>query len=271
MNVYIIIFIIILLILCIYYFREPFNNINKRKYLIMTSAGDNTNFDKLWTNKNKNEEYDIWVVYYGDNDIIYEKYKNKVDRIWRRKGSKFQNFNYLYKDHYNHLMNYERFFIVDDDIIMSVDDINKLFDISKKYNLSICQPAFKPESKISHPITKVQPGNILRYTNFIEVNTPVFSKEALIKFMKYYDDILIGWGIDYLYIWANGVNEKNKYAIIDSITCINPYDDVKGGTRELNKIKNHDTRAQIWYEYSKKIGAMYDWPHINYNKIQSMI
>ena len=43
---------------------------------MFTSAGDNTRFDELWTHPNRN--YDIWVVYYGMNDEIYNKYKQKV-------------------------------------------------------------------------------------------------------------------------------------------------------------------------------------------------
>ena len=241
------------------------NSNNKHKNLVFTSAGNNTQFDNLWTGDNRN--YDIWVVYYGIDDNKYNQYKNKVDKIWKRKGGKFPNFNYIYNNYYKELMNYDRFYIVDDDIIMNTDQINELFDISKQYNLSICQPAFLPESKISHKITLVKPGNLLRYTNFVEVNTPVFSKEALKKFMKYYDDSLIGWGIDYLYIWANGMNEKNKYAIIDKITCINPHDEVKQGKRELDNIKGVENRAQIWYNYSQKIGAPYDWEHKEYNRL----
>lgn len=253
---------IIILYLILFKKEEYFTN---KKNLVFTSAGNNTSFDTLWTNYNRN--YDIWVVYYGDDDNRYNQYKNKVNKIWKRKGSKFQNFNYIYTNYYNELLNYDRFFIVDDDIIIKTDDINKLFDISIKYNLFICQPAFLPESKISHHITKVRNNNILRYTNFVEVNTPVFSKEALIKFMKYYDDILIGWGIDYLYIWANGRELTDKYAIIDSITCINPHDNIKGDIRELNQIKNSNLRAKIWEDYANKIGADIDWIHKVYSKI----
>ena len=63
--------------------------------LVFTSAGDNTNFDKLWLDKNRN--YKVWVVYYGENEEIYKKYKSKVDYIEKRKGSKFQNFYHIYK------------------------------------------------------------------------------------------------------------------------------------------------------------------------------
>ena len=70
-----------------------FSIIKKERYLVFSSVGDNTNFDKLWLNGNK--IFDIWVIYYGDNDANYLRYKSKVDFIEKRKGSKFQNFYYL--------------------------------------------------------------------------------------------------------------------------------------------------------------------------------
>ena len=95
-------------------------------------------------NKKDDDTYKILLdkkIAPSSNDKTY------VDKIWKRKGTKFQNFNYIYNNYKNDIMNYERFFIVDDDIIMSTNDINNLFDISKKYDLWICQPSFVPESK----------------------------------------------------------------------------------------------------------------------------
>ena len=48
-----------------------------RKNLVFTSAGDNTDFDTLWLEKDRN--YDVWVVYYGENEKIYQMYVDKVD------------------------------------------------------------------------------------------------------------------------------------------------------------------------------------------------
>ena len=208
-----IILILILLILIIYILNrlkcivEPYDDSVVRTNLVFTSAGDNTNFYDYWFENNRN--YDVFCVYYGNNNTNYLIYSNIVDKIWNRKGSKFQNFNYIYKNFANLFNKYERFFIMDDDIIISTDNINKMFDISKEYNLWICQPSFTYESKISHHITKHNTDNILRYTNFIEVNSPLFSKYALDKFMLYYDPILVEWGVDYLYIWALGNNIQN--------------------------------------------------------------
>lgn len=222
------------------------------KNLVFTSAGDNTKFDELWIGPNQN--YDVMAVYYGKNQKIFNKYTSKVDYIMQRKGSKFQNFHYVYTNYRDIIDKYDRFFILDDDIIFNVEDINEMFKISKKYDFWICGPTFKNvnECKISHNITISKPENLFRYTNFVEVNVPLFNKHALDKLMNYYDPILIGWGIDFLYIWCCGYEHKDKYALVDKITCINPHDNKKSGTRELNQIKNVHSRQKIWEDFKKK-------------------
>jgi hypothetical protein len=272
MNKNIFVIIIILFIFLITYLincsnNELFNNKIIKKNMIFTSAGDNTNFYNNWVGNNQN--YDIYAIYYGNNNNNFNLYKKKVNFIEKRKGSKFQNFYYFYNKYPEIINKYDRFFILDDDIIFnSYNDINKMFSISKKYNLSICGPTFKNngKSKISHKITIQQPKNLLRYVNFIEVNVPLFNKKSLDKLMIYYNPILIGWGIDYLYIWANGLENKKKYALIDSINCINPYDNNKNNKRELNNIKNAHNRKQIWDNYKKKYNII-EWKHKTYSNI----
>ena len=230
---------------------------NKKNFLF-SSVGDNTNFHELYVNNNMN--YDIYVIYYGDNDEQFNKYKKKVNFIEKRKGSKFQNFNYFYKKYPEIINKYDFFFIIDDDILIETKNINKMFEIAKKYNLWICGPSFLPieSNMISHAITVNIPELLLTYTNFVEVNTPLFNKYALKNLMEYYDDCLIGWGIDYLYIWANGIDEKNKFAIIHDITCINPKPEYKilknrNYERELSLIDKWEKRNKIWEKYSEKI------------------
>jgi len=223
--------------------------------IVFSSVGDNTRFDDLFVGDKMN--YDVYIIYYGDNDEIYKKYKSKVQFIEKRKGSKFQNFKYFYDKYPNIIKNYERFFILDDDILINVEKINKMFEISKKYNLSICGPSFSEESLISHNITKHKPGRLLTYTSFVEVNVPLFSKSAIQNLMKKYDNKLIGWGIDYLAIWSNGKDKKKAYAIVHAVKCVNPYPNKKINTtrRELSLIGGYEKRSEIWAEYAKKIGC----------------
>jgi hypothetical protein len=243
------IIILILLILFLYYNckKENFSNINNKKNMIFTSVGDNSNFHNNWTGLNQN--YDIYAIYYGDNEEKYNMYKKHIKYIERRKGSKFQNFKYLWDKMYDKLNKYDYFFILDDDIIFdSYTDINRMFDMAHKYKTWIIAPTFKTNSfsKISHKITESNNKYLLRYVNFIEVNVPLFNNYAINKFMKYYDDSLIGWGIDYFYIWTLGKKVKDKYILVDDITVINPHDIKKNNKRELNILKGVNQRKQKW-------------------------
>lgn len=131
-----------------------------------------------------------------------------------------------------------------------------MFRISEKYNLSICGPAQSNKGIISHKITLQNPQVFLSYTNFVEVNVPLFNSESLKKIMDIFNEELIGWGIDFLYIFANGMERKNAYAIVHKISCINPRPSQKGTkNRELTKIKNCNNRQNIWEKYANSIGC----------------
>ena len=222
------------------------------KNMVFTSAGDNTRFIQDWCSTNE-QHYDIYVLYYGNDDKNFKSYESNVTFIEKSKGSKFQNFHKFWNAHPEIIDKYDRFFILDDDIQISVRDINKMFDISIEYNLEICAPSFNhvAGSIVSHGITKNKKNTLLSYTNFVEVNTPLFTRTALDNLMKMYDPVLIGWGIDYLYIIANGINKQKSYAIIHSIQCINPKVKKDKG-RELLKIPNCNSRRAIWENYAKE-------------------
>lgn len=169
---------------------EPTENIIRN--FVFTSAGDNTSFDTLWINDDI--KYDIYVIYYGNNEENFNRYKSKVKFVEKRNGSKFQNFKYFYETYPEIINTYDRFFILDDDIIFKVEDITNMFKLSREYNLEICAPSFSRNGHISHKITEHKPNTILTYTNFVEVNVPLFSKNALDKLMAVFDYSLIGWG-----------------------------------------------------------------------------
>jgi hypothetical protein len=141
------------------------------------------------------------------------------------------------------IRNYDYYYIVDDDIIISTKAINNLFKIINDFKLDVIQPAFLPgKSRITQYITIAVPNTFLRYTNFIEINTPIFRKSAIEKCMEIYDPILVGYGIDYLFIWHLGQEHTHKYAIIDGIKCINPFFDV----REIDILQPLNERIKNW-------------------------
>lgn len=257
----------------------------KIKNLLFTSAGDNTNFENIWLDKNRN--YDVWVVYYGDNEKTFNRYSKKVNYAEKRKGGKFQNFHHIYNTQYDKIQEYDRIFFLDDDIIITTDDINEMFKLSLECDLWICQPSFALGSEIGWDINIHHPEYFLRYTNFIEVNSCLMTKEAINNFMKLYSPELVGFGVDYVFMEANKPPKEDykRFAIIDKIQCINPpgvlkskgkilsktvksfqlkyksysskywpNNDVtnKSNSRELSKLKNSKDRKKIWKAFSKK-------------------
>jgi len=239
------------------------------KNIIFTSAGDNTRFVQYWCSRNE-QNYDICVYYYGKCDENYEIYKTHATYIKKETGSKFQNFHKFWNAHPEIIDKYDRFFILDDDIEISVPDINTMFNLSREYSLEICAPSFNHTggSIISHGITRNKKNTLLTYTNFVEVNTPLFSRTALDNLMKLYDPVLIGWGIDYLYILANGIDKKTSYAIIHSVQCVNPpHSKKKVNSKELLKLPNANSRGRIWENYAKANNLPKSFPQKSFNNI----
>lgn len=233
----------------------------KRKNLLFTSAGDNTEFYKYWCDSNRN--YDIFLIYYKKDDKIFESYKKYVDVTLKRKGYKYPNFRFFYNKYKNLILEYDSVFILDDDIIISTKDINELFTISKKYDLWVCQPSFDKNGQNAHSINVQQPNNILRFTNFVEEGVPLFNKYGLITFMNEYTKPvykhMYAKSIDYLiYNTLDIENNNNKMAVIDSIICKNPaVEEKKIYNRKKTKVSNREFQNLIFNDLYLNIDKLF--------------
>ena len=250
-------------------FLPHLKNHTSRRYLVFSSVGDNTEFYSHWVGPPHQQSYDIWICYYGANVSQYNVYMAFTDLIERREGSKFQNFVHIYNKYKSRVLEYERVLVMDDDIIISSFDIDRLFSISHSFDLWISQPSFSKNSKTSHDITKYHDNTFLRYTNFVEVNVPLFSRDALRRCMDVLDESLIGWGIDYLCIWMNGKEEESRYAIIDAVQCENPK--IKrnnNGSRELRKIKGSNNLFNRWRDFATPRKIPMSWDKKTYGDVK---
>jgi hypothetical protein len=225
----------------------------KRRNLLFTSAGDNTQFYKYWCNKNRN--YDLFVCYYGDKNHPYLKCS---DYYVARKGGKFDNFYHFWNlnktenDLPFDIKDYDRYFILDDDIIISSENINKLFIVMEKLNLDVLQPSFDlHQSKLSYTFNISRPNQFLHFTNLIEVGVMMFNKKSLEKCMEMYEPSLItGYGLDYFFIWCLGKDKENNYAVIDFIKCINPK--TNESNREIYKLEKIEDSVKKWKLIAEK-------------------
>lgn len=159
-----------------------------------------------------------------------------------------------------------------DDIIIPPLGIEQCFRLARKHNLWVCGPAFNREhSRITHKITAHHPGNILRYTNFVENNVPFIDTRVLHRFMTIYPYELLGWGVDFLMLYAMGQHETKRYAIIDQVQCINPEAHRKKNAvntgdpsdkREWYKIPGARTERSTWVRISRSTKCPFYWKHL---------
>ena len=142
-----------------------------------------------------------------------------ADFLIKRKGLKLENF-YHFLTH-NDLSKYDSIWVTDDDIIMDTKSINQMFYLFSKYKLWLAQPSFSEGSRISWDITLRNPDCILRFTNFVECGTPIFSREIFPQLKKTFKDARTGFGVDLIWPTLLG-SPKKKIAIIDAVTCLHP-------------------------------------------------
>lgn len=224
----------------------------RRKNLVYTSAGDRSAV-RNWLSPQRN--FDLWVTYYGDQT---GSYREIADHYHERKGSKFQNLHHAYLQSPEVFAPYDYVLVMDDDVIIEADAIDRLFALSRALDLWVCQPAFSRRGKISWPITKAHPSCRYRFTNFVEMTCPLFRQDKLAAFMQVYDPVLVGFGMDWWFLNTMRPDLRGRVAVIDEIMCINPHDRAKGGGREIDRLQSVDMRRAVWGEVKKKYGIFED-------------
>ncbi len=219
-----------------------------KRNLVYTSAGDRSNLEH-WLRGRR--DFDLWVTYYGD---VPGRYETAGEYYNERKGSKLNNLKFAYETWPERFPGYDAVFVMDDDILISTDAINRLFKLRAEYDLWILQPAFSPLGKISWGITRAQWNCRLRFTNFVETTCPLFRRDKLDAFIKIYDPALISYGTDWWFMEVLGNDIEGKVAIIDAIPCINPHDRTKGGVREIGRLVSHEKTVENWEEIKARYG-----------------
>ena len=182
-----------------------------KKYLVISTVGDESLHNE-WVQGEPN--FDLVLIYYGNDESVAKAYTEYTPYVFMTKGEKYHLLKSLINSDPEFISNYSYIWMPDNDVSISTEGINKLFELAEYYNLSLCQPAMK--GYVSHPITVPQNDSKLRYTNFVEVLAPLMSLETLMLVKDTFDENYSGWGYDFLWPYMLEYPE-DKIAIIDSI------------------------------------------------------
>ncbi|WP_284313430.1 DUF707 domain-containing protein [Labrys miyagiensis] len=232
-----------------------------RRWCIFTSAG---NFDNVtsWIERSPTRSWDLITAFYGDYKDTYDRLCLISDICLPMKGGKFQNLKKFYDSWPDIIDRYDFIFVADDDLILRISDFDAAFGLAQQLDLWVCQPAFSQEGKISHPITAHVGGtSSIRFVNFVENTCPLFRSDRLKSFLDVFDDHLSGWGIDWWYCNHLGSDVSGRFAILDEVVVLNPYDHQRPGrAREITKLRRTSDRYDDWLRVKAKYGLS-EYPH----------
>lgn len=214
-------------------------NTSINKHCVLAAVGTSS-LHRQWINHEST--FDLHLIVYDDS---YELFKSDSPYVTRNTGYKFKLiYNYL-KDNEKLMDQYDFFYMPDDDISIDYHNIQKLFDYMEKYELAAAQPAIA-NSYFSHPHTFQQENSIMRYTNFVEIMQPCFSRDALRKVLYTFNESISGWGIDFH--WGIILNyTEYTMAIIDDIYSLHTRPVQSSHHQEmLDYMKKYDLSFDIY-------------------------
>jgi hypothetical protein len=118
------------------------------------------------------------------------------------------------------LLDYDYFWMPDEDILLAPDKIDELFRKMEQFKLDLAQPSIE-RSDTSFPSWEqfVHRGNTdIIYSTFVEIMCPCFSVDALKKCLETFTKSKSGWGLDL--VWPKLIGDRHdNIAVINSIVA----------------------------------------------------
>jgi hypothetical protein len=177
------------------------------KNLIIATVGDES-VHPTWLN-GAYPSFDLALIYFGDQP---QRYAEQADYYFARKGIKYSLLHDVIRELGDRVQRYDYVWFPDDDIAADATQINRLFQIASEFHLALCQPAIG-RGDVSFKALRAQPDYVLRYSRFVEIMCPLFSRAALVKALPTFTLNVSAWGIDW--VWASMFGQE-ELAVIDA-------------------------------------------------------
>ena len=179
--------------------------------LILLRAGD-ASLHGQWT-RGADRDFDIFVSYYGE---VEGRHLDDADYYESRPGPKWPGLAALLRDHPSLVDAYDAFWLPDDDLAADTAVLNRMFAFFHAHQLALAQPALTPDSYFTWSTLLQAPRAQLRFTGFVEVMAPLFSRDALRLCAPTFDESRSGWGLDWVWPTLCERAGAGRIAVIDA-------------------------------------------------------
>ncbi len=164
------------------------------RHLVIVRAGDQS-LHRQWITA-PGRDFDLFISYYGSTP---GRYREDADFYEHRPGPKWPCLGDLLRQHAGLLDDYDSFWFPDDDLSVDGPVLNRMFAFFCAHQLCLAQPALTRNSFHTWSTLLQEPHCHLRYTSFVEVMAPLFSRDALRVCAPSFSESPSGWGLDWLW------------------------------------------------------------------------
>lgn len=191
--------------------------------------------------------FDVAIACFEDEP---DHLKQQADYFLARKGFKTDNFLAMLA-RFPELGFYDYILFIDDDIVITPDQLDDLFMTARQFDLDICQPALTSGSVYSWQHTCQDLSKRLQFTNLVEIQCFCLSRKLLTLALPYLPLIKTGWGLDLIF-WELLGKPEDKMAIVHSIGMLHPR---RHAPRMYQRISDFtEVSRKVEIELSRKLG-----------------
>ncbi|HET7867896.1 MAG TPA: glycosyltransferase family 25 protein [Burkholderiaceae bacterium] len=183
----------------------------RRRNLVVLRAGD-ASLHPQWLS-GRARDFDLFISYYGKTP---GRYRDQADFYEERPGPKWPGIAALLKQHPQLVEQYESFWFPDDDLSADTALIDRMFAFFCAYRLCLAQPALTRNSYHTWNTLLQDRRCHIRYTRFVEVMAPLFSRAALRLCAPTFSQSRSGWGL--AWVWPGLCRDAGlgRIALLDA-------------------------------------------------------
>lgn len=184
-----------------------------KRGLVLVRLGTDHRISEWLTIPKQQRNWDLALSLYENVDLGVNV---NVDFLHYCQGGKWDGIHNFFSTNSRLLSAYDYFWLVDDDIEASPQNVTALFDYVRTHHFELAQPALTLDSYCSYRLTLQCPDFSHRNSNFVELMAPVLANHMLERALPLFAGTLSGWGIDWY--WHHLASRPHDgIAIVDAI------------------------------------------------------
>jgi hypothetical protein len=214
-----------------------------RRFLVFLQCGPKSKHREWFFDGDRS--WDLLVNYYDHSGFD----PGIGDYVFFQPGTKFTAIYKIWTEYRDVLEKYEQILFLDDDIMVRMPDIDRLFQLCVDHNLDLAQMALSSDS---HGVWKIffhQSGPQIRYVTGVEVMMPVISHSAMQKTGNLFRLSVSGYGLDFLLARRISKSNRKNIAVINEVvaTHSNAIDQTSGDYYAYLRAHHINSKAELWH------------------------